>query len=194
MVGGKGMYFIFKVIVLSRKSVITIKCCGIYKLCELVFWNIWKAAPGYHTAKKIIKLITSIAEIVNNDPVVGDKLKILYIENYRVSTAEKVCIPSNNEPFYDLRRLSQHVIFHAKSQQLVQKHLVPVTWNLCWMVLLLLVHLMVLMLKWAKKWEERTFSSSEWKVWNYFLTDGTGHRPVIPDLTFLFSWGRDCSW
>ena len=44
---------------------------------------------GYHTAKKIIKLINSIAEVVNNDPVVGDKLKILYIENYRVSTAEK---------------------------------------------------------------------------------------------------------
>ena len=55
-----------------------------------VFLKYKKAAPGYHTAKKIIKLITSIAEIVNNDPVVGDKLKILYIENYRVSTAEKV--------------------------------------------------------------------------------------------------------
>ena len=61
--------------------------------------NIKKAAPGYHTAKKIIKLITSIAEIVNNDPVVGDKLKILYIENYRVSTAEKVSLQSHIKSF-----------------------------------------------------------------------------------------------
>jgi len=49
-----------------------------------------KAAPGYHTAKKIIKLINSIADIVNNDPIIGDRLKIVYINNYRVSTAEKV--------------------------------------------------------------------------------------------------------
>ena len=41
-------------------------------------------------AKLIIKLINNIAQIVNNDPNVGDKLKIIYIENYRVSLAEKV--------------------------------------------------------------------------------------------------------
>ena len=41
-------------------------------------------------AKLIIKLINNIAQIVNNDPNVGDKLKIVYIENYRVSLAEKV--------------------------------------------------------------------------------------------------------
>uniref|UniRef100_A0A8C3B378 Alpha-1,4 glucan phosphorylase n=1 Tax=Cyclopterus lumpus TaxID=8103 RepID=A0A8C3B378_CYCLU len=54
-----------------------------------------KAAPGYHTAKMIIKLITSIGDIVNNDPVVGDRLKVIYLENYRVTLAEKV-IPASD--------------------------------------------------------------------------------------------------
>ncbi|XP_064621871.1 glycogen phosphorylase, muscle form-like isoform X2 [Lineus longissimus] len=49
-----------------------------------------KAAPGYHMAKLIIKLINSIGRIVNTDPIVGLKLKVVYLENYRVSLAEKI--------------------------------------------------------------------------------------------------------
>lgn len=40
-------------------------------------------------AKMIIKLITSIGEVVNNDLVVGDRLKVIFLENYRVTLAEK---------------------------------------------------------------------------------------------------------
>lgn len=49
-----------------------------------------KAAPGYHTAKQIIRLICAVARVVNNDPIVGDRLKVIYLENYRVTLAEQI--------------------------------------------------------------------------------------------------------
>ncbi|CAI2735330.1 unnamed protein product [Schistosoma spindalis] len=49
-----------------------------------------KAAPGYHMAKLIIKLINSVGKVVNNDPVVRGRIKLIFLENYRVSLAEKI--------------------------------------------------------------------------------------------------------
>ncbi|KAJ0985992.1 hypothetical protein J5N97_004348 [Dioscorea zingiberensis] len=59
-----------------------------------------KAAPGYEMAKKIIKLCHSVGEMINNDPDIGDLLKLIFIPDYNVSVAE-IVIPGSD--------LSQHI-------------------------------------------------------------------------------------
>lgn len=49
-----------------------------------------KSEPGYYVGKQIIKLICSIANYVNNDPIVGEKLKVVFMHNYGVTLAEQI--------------------------------------------------------------------------------------------------------
>ena len=52
-----------------------------------------KASSGYYMAKRIIKLIVSLSELINNDPQVRDKMKVIFVEDYKVSLAE-IIIPA----------------------------------------------------------------------------------------------------
>ena len=49
-----------------------------------------KAAPGYHFAKLMIKLITAVAEVINRDPTLHDRLKVVFLPNYNVTNGQRV--------------------------------------------------------------------------------------------------------
>jgi len=54
-----------------------------------------KAAPGYFMAKRIIKLINSIAAVINHDPEIQNKLKVVFLTNFNVSLAQKIYPAAN---------------------------------------------------------------------------------------------------
>lgn len=49
-----------------------------------------KAAPGYHFAKSVIKIINELANLINHDTSLKGKLKVVFLENYNVSLAELI--------------------------------------------------------------------------------------------------------
>lgn len=49
-----------------------------------------KAAPAYEMAKLVIKLINSVADVINNDPITGNKLKVFFLKNYSVTLAQRI--------------------------------------------------------------------------------------------------------
>jgi starch phosphorylase len=67
-----------------------IKSCAQTSMVPRTLIFAGKAAPAYHQAKRIIKLITSIADVINRDPQVRGRLRAVFLPNYCVSQAEKI--------------------------------------------------------------------------------------------------------
>jgi starch phosphorylase len=69
---------------------IQIKHCNTDGMVDRCFLIGGKAAPGYWMAKQIIKLINNVADVINNDPDIGGKLKLAFIPNYKVTSMEVI--------------------------------------------------------------------------------------------------------
>ena len=67
-----------------------IKCNPNAEFTPRTFIFAGKAAPGYHMAKLIIRLITAIGDVVNRDPQVRDQLKVLFLPNFNVTNAQQI--------------------------------------------------------------------------------------------------------
>jgi starch phosphorylase len=80
------LLFVLYIIVLYNR----LKADPALKISSRTFIISGKAAPGYAMAKLIIKLIHQVAEVVNGDPHIAGKIKVVFLPNYRVSLAERI--------------------------------------------------------------------------------------------------------
>lgn len=68
----------------------TLKTNPNYEMTPVTYIFGAKAAPGYFVAKGIIRLINEVAQVVNRDPDVNSKIRVVFVENYGVSVAQKI--------------------------------------------------------------------------------------------------------